>query len=380
MKPNLIIFIDWFLPGYKAGGPIRSVKNLIDLLHHDINLYLVTSDTDEGVDTPYAGIETGTWLDRGEYHIQYLDKDLQKASYYKGLIKERNYSAVYINSMFSPAFAIKPLIAAFQTNKKVVLAPRGMLGPGALAIKPMKKQVFLKLFKVLGWHKKVTWHLTADSEVKEAKNIFGKKIRYYNISNISGMPPEFYEKPKRKNELKVFFLSRISYKKNLLSAINYLNGISPEFNIQFSIIGPPEEQEYWKTCQEAFKSLPPHIEVNYHGSVKNEELPELLKDKHIMLLPTRSENYGHVIVEAWQNGCPVLISDQTPWRDLSSKKVGYDFSLSNTEQFVMGIENFAEMDAEEFITWSRSTYDHAFNLTNRDELKKSYLRMFLEEN
>ena len=33
------------------------------------------------------------------------------------------------------------------------------------------------------------------------------------------------------------------------------------------------------------------------------------------------ENFGHVIVESWQNGCPVLISENTPWKNLESQKL-----------------------------------------------------------
>ena len=31
-KPSLLIFIEHYLPGYKFGGPIQSVANLVELL------------------------------------------------------------------------------------------------------------------------------------------------------------------------------------------------------------------------------------------------------------------------------------------------------------------------------------------------------------
>jgi hypothetical protein len=33
-KPGVVILCDWFDPAFRAGGPVRSLVNLIDLLHH----------------------------------------------------------------------------------------------------------------------------------------------------------------------------------------------------------------------------------------------------------------------------------------------------------------------------------------------------------
>ena len=47
-KKKILIFIDWFLPGYKAGGPIQSVVNLINHLGHEYDFDVVTSNKDLG--------------------------------------------------------------------------------------------------------------------------------------------------------------------------------------------------------------------------------------------------------------------------------------------------------------------------------------------
>ena len=76
-----------------------------------------------------------------------------------------------------------------------------------------------------------------------------------------------------------------------------------------------------------------------------------------MILPTQHENFGHVIMESWQAGCPVIISKNTPWKDLESKQLGFDLDNNNLESYVKAIHHFAKMNQLEFDKWSRASYD-----------------------
>ncbi|TRZ44998.1 glycosyltransferase [Robertkochia solimangrovi] len=377
-KAEILVFIDWFLPGYKAGGPIQSVKNLIDLLKKDYNFYLVTSNKDEGETLAYEGIIPGIWYEKEGYWIQYLDDSMQHVSYFKKLISEHDFENIYINSMFSPGFSIKPLYAAISTNKSVILAPRGMLGAGALEIKSFKKMVYLSAFKALGWHKKLVWHATADTEYHEIQKIFGK-VHTHIISNVSAASQDYLSKIKVKNDLNLFFLSRISFKKNLLDAIGYLKYIPESYSVKFTIIGPIEESEYWKSCKTQIEQLPAHIRCNFIGPVANDRIASLLHEQHVLLLPTRSENYGHVIVESWQNGCPVIISDQTPWKNLHEHKLGYELPLIKGRKFIKAIINFAGMKQQEFNEWSHSSYNYSISLSDKNTIKSKYKNLFKDK-
>ena len=45
-KPQVLVFIDWYKPYYKAGGPVRSMVNLVEHLSDRIDFHIVTSDRD----------------------------------------------------------------------------------------------------------------------------------------------------------------------------------------------------------------------------------------------------------------------------------------------------------------------------------------------
>ena len=124
-----------------------------------------------------------------------------------------------------------------------------------------------------------------------------------------------------------------------------------------------EDEEYWDKCQFEIGRLPDHVDVKVVGEIPHWEISDKLKSQHLLLLPTLNENYGHVIVESWQNGCPVLISDQTPWQDLENKLIGKVYPLSQNANFVKALNQFAQMNAEEFNQWSEAAYGFAASLS-----------------
>lgn len=377
MKPKVLIFIDWFLPGYKAGGPIQSIANLVNHLGDELDISIATSDKDLDENTSYPDISINKWITKDKYRVIYLDKAHQNKNRFKELLVEHNYDSVYFNSMFSVPFMLLPLWVARKTESKIILAPRGMLGEGALNIKKRKKQLFLMLFKFTGIAKKITWHATSWSEELEIKHHFGCEVNISMASNFSAMiVSKASPKEKVTNELELFFLSRIAKKKNLKAALGYLMKVDRKYSIVFTIIGPVDEADYWLECQQIINQMPAHIKVHYEGSIPNNKLPEYLVYKHSMMLPTLHENFGHVIMEAWQNGCPVIISDRTPWRDLEAKGIGWDISLDNPELFIKAIETAAAMDQDSFALMSKAAVAYAQTFTGNPAVLEANRKLF----
>ena len=56
VRPKVLVFVDWYSPGYKAGGPVRSMVNLVAHMNDSIDFHIVTSDTEYTESTPYEGI------------------------------------------------------------------------------------------------------------------------------------------------------------------------------------------------------------------------------------------------------------------------------------------------------------------------------------
>lgn len=170
-KLKIFICIDWFLPAYKAGGPIQSIANLVSRLKLDFDITVITSNLDLGEPLPLDSKDLNVWVQKEDYRVMYVDSSHQNKLFYRELFNENPFDVVYYNSLFSVKFTLLPLVLLRNKPIRKVLAPRGMLGKGALAIKPLKKTMFLKAFKLFGLHKNVIWHATAQSEVAEIKTI-----------------------------------------------------------------------------------------------------------------------------------------------------------------------------------------------------------------
>lgn len=352
------------MPGYKAGGPIQSCANIIAHLNPDFDFYVVTRNTDFGDTQPYTSVEYNTWINAGTYHVYYASEEKINARFWKQILNDA-YDVVYFNSLFSFKFTIQPLwILQKQRSKRIILAPRGMLGAGALQLKSIKKKLFLMVVKQLNIFKDIVWQASTEMERVEIKTCFPKA----DISIALNLPPKkslsYHGREKKQNEIKLFFLSRISPKKKLLAALTYLNDIQPHYKIQFDIIGPVEDAIYWETCRKQIDLLKQknNIEINVIGAIPNEALNVTLRNYHFMLLPTLNENFGHVIVEAFAAGCPVIISDQTPWRNLEAKELGFDISLNAPEKFTAAIEKAAALDQLEFDKLSNNAFNTALHI------------------
>ena len=60
-KKKILVFIDWFLPGYRAGGPIRSCANMIEHLKDEFDFSVITRNSDYCEMVSYSGIISNAW-------------------------------------------------------------------------------------------------------------------------------------------------------------------------------------------------------------------------------------------------------------------------------------------------------------------------------
>lgn len=379
-KPKVLIFIDWFLPGYKAGGPIKSVANIINALQKHYEFIVVTSNRDAGNSKPYNNLKHNKWLDIYNARIIYLTSNLKLLGMLRNIVRKEAYKVVYFNSLFSVRYTLLPIIFIkwVRPNVKIILAPRGMLGDGALQIKVFKKTVFIFITRYFSFFNNVTWHASSQYEADEIYAAFGKNLDVViapNITLISKLATQ--ERTKNAGEAKFFFLSRISEKKNLIGAIKLLQKLPKGSNhVSLDIIGPIEDQNYWAQCQEEIKKTTNGVTIKLIGSIPNHLLDNHLPNYHFLLFPTFNENYGHVIVEALSAGCPVLISDQTPWRDLRTKQIGWDTNLKQENEYIQAISEAIAMPQYTFNSWSLKSVEYVMSYICSPEIIEKNRELF----
>lgn len=357
------MLIDWFLPGIKAGGPVKSVAAMVNKLNDSFEFYILTTDTDFGEDAPYKNIVSNKWLDYSvNTKVCYLSLNSLGADVLLNHINEIQPDVIYINSFFSKYFSILPLqlIKKNKIKAKVILAPRGMLSAGALRIKPLKKKLFIRYSKITGLHKNLTWHSTKSDETNDIKKVYGNNVTIYEAQNVSDVHPSRPLKPieKQSGELKLVYLGRIAENKNLLLVLKSLKTLD-KGNISLDVYGSLEDLNYWSECEKLIHQLPSNIKVSYKGMIAPEKIREAFSSYHFLVQLSYSENFGHSIVEALSSSLPVIISNTTPWKDLISEKAGWDVAINSEKPTLEALSKALNLNREEYNLLSEGAYTYA---------------------
>jgi len=114
--------------------------------------------------------------------------------------------------------------------------------------------------------------------------------------------------------------------------------------VVLDIYGPAEDEDYWSACKDLIAKAPVNVEIRYKGPIAPAEVVGVLAKYDVFFLPTLGENYGHVVVESFLAGTPVLISDKTPWTKLDELGVGYSGDLSNEDMFLGYLNLMSSLD------------------------------------
>lgn len=378
MKKKILIFIDWYLPGYKAGGPIQSVSNLVEQLKDEFEFSIITRDTDYMETTPYPGVKSNEWntLSNG-VKVYYISQDQLTRSNIRSLIRKSEFDSVYLNGIYSLYFTLIPLVYLRRKHdKKVVIAARGMFSEGSLSVKKTKKQFFIRAVKVLKLFDHITFHATTEMEKQEIRAIFGDRIQIRTAANLpQRQNMEFHKRAKEAGKVRLVNVARIAPEKNLLYALHALKQVKEQ--VEFDFYGPVYDQHYWAECKLVLDELPQNVKANYKGSIDSKKVPELLKNYHFMFMPTTGENFGHIILQSLAASCPLIISDQTPWKKLQDKNTGWDLPLTDMSAFAEAIDTAARMWQPDYERMARNAFKQAEAYMNDPGIVEQNRHLFM---
>ncbi len=374
-KPIILLPVRYFLPAFKAGGPVRTLKAMAEHLSARYEFKILALDRDLGERSPFPSIRKNEWNQVGLAKVRYFPPGLMLPFCLVRTLRKTEFNILYLNSFFDPMFTLVPLLArrlGLLPGKPVIVAPRGELSPGALAQKRLKKLIFLKMAPFLGLYRNAILHASTDLEKGEIQMALGcqqgdlagmpkgrvardlasvdkLQIRVARDMSSARLSEVNSRKTKAPGKLNAVFISRISPKKNLMAAIEMLSRVRGDVSLH--IYGPINDSGYWQKCQPAIKQCGDSVRVEYKGALAHEEVPDTLARYDAFVFPTLGENFGHVILESMLAGCPVVTSDQTPWRDLAAKHAGWDLPLQAPDRFVEVLQALADMGEETHRPW-----------------------------
>jgi len=266
-------------------------------------------------------------------------------------------------------------------------------------MKPLRKALYIRFVKMLRAQEGVIWHASSDYEASDITRLWSTD------SDIRIAPPlqesdttavtalrgplhvissakmtmaergtEATRFSKEAGRLDIVFLSRVSRMKNLDGALAMLTGLRG--TVKFDIYGPAEDREYWAECSVLIDLLPQNVSVHYHGQIPHDGVRDILCQHHLLFLPTRGESYGHVIAEALSAGRPVLVSDQTPWRNLESYGAGWALPLDQSDRFQAVLQRCIDMNDTAFVALCAAAKKHISERFNPDQVLQQNRELF----
>lgn len=344
---------------------MRSLRYLTQRLGSEIDFSVCALDRDLGEHKPFSQVVTGKWIKIEGCRIKYINQ----RNYIRAIhaaIREHAPDVVYLNSFFAAStrriLTLRSLLGL--SKPRFVLAPRGELDPGALCIKSWKKRSYLFLGQTLKIFEGVEFHATCNQEIQNIRKTVGQSVTIHLAENLTAQNPKWNAEGHKKSEgsVRFIFLSRIVPKKNLeflIAVVSRLCG-----RVELVIAGPTEDVSYQQTLIRLCSGLPDNIRVTFRGSVSASEVWSVLAGFHFFVLPTLGENFGHAIVEAWQSGIPVVVSDRTPWRGLAEMNVGWDLALEDTLAWRRVLQRCVDMSGGDYEALRLAVKDYACSFEN----------------
>lgn len=311
---TVAILVSNFPPASGGGGPIRSTEAMVRLAAEPERVRIVSSCFDLGSGKRLP-VPQDRWLTYHGARVWYAD-DRTLRGLVRGLsaLSIEKPGVLYLNSLLSLRYSLVPVLlhrVVVLPHGVLVVAPRGELDPGALAVRPLRKRIYLRALRALGTHRHVVWHAT---NLDERRHI----ARHFPGARVLVSPPESLLPVRsevltvrRANPARMVFVGRVVPKKGLHVALEALRDVTTP--VTLDVYGPGSSPEYVEECRRIARSLPGRHTVMFGGMLPHDQVQRVLAGAGALILPTAGENFGHVIAEALSVGCPVYAPPTTPW-------------------------------------------------------------------
>ena len=239
-------------------------------------------------------------------------------------------------------------LKALSQDKKVIISPRGELLASAVFHKGRLygwiKELLFCIMRV-AYGKRVLYQATSEDESRSIKKYMGEKARVCIIPNYMILPKK---RERDKENSYLLYVGRINQIKNLDILIESV-GASDSFrqsNYKLLIAGE-KKGEYYLSLKRRLEELGLSERVVFLGLIVGEEKDYLYANAKCLLLLSKSENFGNVVIEALAQGTPVIVSTGTPWESVAYKEAGY-WVEATVDEVTKAIEEFLSMSNDDY--------------------------------
>lgn len=302
----------------EAAGPSYSVPRLARALTADgCKVQLMSTGTAEGANevlgVPHRRY-TRTFKGLGRLDKLCVSSDLRKVlAEYSGL-----NDIIHTHGLWRMP-NIYPSTAALKGEHKVVLSPRGMLSPRALAYSKYTKSLFWYVCQNAAVKRVDMFHATSEQEFEDIRS-YGLSQPVAVIPNGIDVPEQAVAKPSRLR--RILFLGRIHPIKQVELLIDAWARLEADHSDWVLEIRGPGEESYISRIQQYIQKRG-ISRCAFGPPLYGPEKFKAFQQASLFVLPSASENFGMTIAESLASGTPVIATKGAPWSGLSENRCGW---------------------------------------------------------
>jgi glycosyltransferase involved in cell wall biosynthesis len=379
-RKRILIFADYYLPSVGAGGGVRILANIVERFSDRYEFFVVARDHDSKTHrAPFTDIPLNQWTMHAETQTYYFSRHQLTSDAVNEIVKFAQPDLIFLNSVF----AIPSVRFLWERRKgkhnriPVIVSPCGEVLKDSLRHKYLKKKTFLSLANAISLFRNIVWRATSEDEKEAIHHLFGDSMDIHVLPDLTPAiaPPNTTKPDKVSGTAKIAYVARMVPNKNLHFLLERLLEVKGQ-RVELDIIGPHEDARYWARCKRWIAEMPDNIAINVTGLLSHEEVLDRMRNSHFFILPSETENFGYVIIEALALGCPVIISDRTPWNELDASNFAWILPLEDHIRWTDVIWSCAAMSVTEYRERSRQARAFAENWLSSSESEAKMGEMF----
>jgi len=349
---RLLFVLGCFFPA-ELGGPCNSVHAMAQGLARqgaEVTVLSLADGLDEAkrqqyglrLDAPNSlGNITAWYFSHGR--CRYLSPGLYRRLW--GLLP--TCDMVLLTSYFFPITWAAAAMCAMR-GVPFALAPRGELEPGAYRFSAARKSLVRRLFLRRLYDKARFVYVTSGQEEAFSRPFFRARMPFVTLPNCLECQPVGREDMRPSGRRDIVYLGRLHPKKaveRLVSAFAMLPGKLRQAH-GLSIVGSGDA-DYVRSLEKLAAERGVAGRVSFMGHLDGEAKTRILDRGRVLVLPSHSENFGLVVLEALARGMPVIASTRTPWSELETFGCGLWID-NDPDSLAKGLRRILGLDDEEY--------------------------------
>jgi glycosyltransferase involved in cell wall biosynthesis len=309
------------IPGLaNASGPTHVVTRYAErfvMRGHEVSVFHVSGRGKDAVVLP-AGIDNRSFpaqIAKGWAFSPALSRAVQS--------ELSSFDLVHIHSLWCyPNRVVRQ--ASLKFGVPYVVRPAGSLEPWSMGVSALRKQLYFQAIEKANLNHATAVHAMSR---KEAEHIgaYGLQPPIWTIPNgVDPISPLDEEVKKRvrmslgiaPDASMIVFLGRLHPVKNLSFLLDVFRDLRTQHPEVHLVLAGPDQGSYAETLKRQVADEGLHDCVTFYGEIRGDEKVALLQTADALCLPSLSENFGNVVLEALASGTAVFASDTTPWTEL----------------------------------------------------------------